>query len=276
MVRTWLVAAALIAATSQPGPAQAFKRLEVGQPMADHTLETPGGETRQLAHTLGAEATAIAFWASWSPRSRTALEALRDLSTVHGESRLAVVAVNVDGPGHGPEMAEAIDTIRAELGTSVTQLVDTDLALFDSCGVVAVPSLVLLDGAGRVAALVSGYSSGAREEFAEHARRVLGMAEPGATVISRAEPDYQPSGPARTHYRMAQLYLSKHRTQPALELLAKALSEDPLNAEARATLATTLRSVGRADEAARLELFHTESEEYCLIPRRAQAAGRWQ
>lgn len=277
MVKTWLIAATVIAATgtAQPGPAQAFKRLEVGHRLADHALTTPGGEARQLADTLGSEATAIALWASWSPRSRDALAGVQELYTAHRSQGLEVVAVNVDGPGHGPEVARMIGAVVNEQGPELTQLVDADLTLYDSLGVVAVPSLVLLDGAGRVAALVSGYSSSARVEFAEHTRRVMGLTETGRTPGDQAS-GYQPRGAAQGHYRMAQFYLRKHRPEQALELLAKALAEDPLHAEARSALAGALRQVGRLDEATRLELAVAVSEEYCLVPRRDHTPARWQ
>ena len=277
MVKTWLIAATLIAATgtAQPGPAQAFKRLEVGHRLADHALATPAGEARQLADTLGSGATAIAFWASWSPRSHDALAGVQELYTAHHSQGLEVVAVNVDGPGHGPEGARVIATVADEQGPALTQLVDADLALYDSLGVVAVPSLVLLDGSRRVVALVSGYSSSARGEFAEHTRRVLGLTEPGRAPGDQAS-GYQPRGAAQGHYRMAQLYLRKHRTEQALEWLAKALAEDPLHAEARSALADALRQIGRPDEATRLELAVAVSEEYCLVPRRDHTPARWQ
>ncbi|HSH68969.1 MAG TPA: redoxin domain-containing protein [Deferrisomatales bacterium] len=273
MVRTWLIAATAIAATgiTQPDPAQAFKRLEVGQLVADHTLMTPGGEARQLASALGSRATAIAFWAHWSPRSREALQGVQDLLVAHRNDGLAVVAVNVDGERPTTE----VHVLLAEAALELTQLVDADLSLYDAYGVVAVPSLVLLDSSRRVATLMSGYSSGALETFAEQTRRVLGLAEPGRSPTGLAT-GYQPRGAAQGHFRMAQLYLRKHRLEQAVELLAKAVAEDPLFTEARDTLADALRQAGRSDEAARLELALVESEEYCLVPRRGHAPAQWQ
>jgi thioredoxin-like negative regulator of GroEL len=273
MIKTWLIAATALAATgiAHPGPAQAFKRLEVGQPVGDHTLATPGGGARQLADTLGPRATVIVFWATWSPRSSEALGDLQALRAMYGGRGLALVTVNVDGPGHDTAPAAG----GAGLGPAVVQLIDADLSLYDAWGVVAVPSLVLLDGGGRVAALSSGYSRSARETFAGHTRKVLGVAEPEPEATARAE-GYRPAGAAGAHYRMAQLLLRKHQTDRALQLLGQALAEDPRFEEARAALAAVLRRAGRPDEALRLELAAVESEEYCLVPRRSQAPARWQ
>lgn len=271
MDRTWLAAAALVAATAtlHPAPAGAFKRLELGQPVADHTLVTPAGEARQLTDLLGSGATAITFWASWSPRSGDALGGLQELRDAFADRGLATLAINVDGPDRGAEDT-AIDGLTAD----VTQLVDADLSLYDEYGVVAVPSLVLLDGTGRVAALSSGYSPSSREQFVRDAGRVLGVAEPEPA----AEPatGYRPAGAAQKHLRMARLYLRKHQTARALELFSQALAEDPGFAEARTALAAALRKNGRPDEAARVELAAVESEEYCLVPRRGLAAAQWQ
>jgi len=102
----------------------------------------------------------VLFWATWSPRSA---EALADAQQLHADKGVLVAAVNVDTAAPDGPTPSALAQMTQDVDFPV--LVDRGLALFEQWGVVAVPSLALVDGDGRVVHVLDGYAPGQRTAF---------------------------------------------------------------------------------------------------------------
>jgi peroxiredoxin len=266
MKRLSVVTSILLLLLSSALPAAAFKRLGVGDELADFALPTVAGEPRKLSEALGAKATLVLFWATWSPRSAEALADFQDLYARHGPQTLTVVAVNVDGQ---EATAERNQSVRSAVERSAVQypvLIDEALAVFDELGVVAVPSIVLIDASSRVVALLDGYAYTTRFDFREKVLGLIGASDTEAKPTPSAAASYTPKGGAVKYLQRGKLYLKKGRAEKALRLFARAVAEDPHYAEACEALGSLLERMGRTDEATRVQAELAQLRTSC-VPR---------
>ena len=89
MIQAFFVAAAWCAV---PPAAAAFKYVEVGQAAPDFSLESTAGTQVQLQEMVtDGKATAVAFWALWSPRSKPMLDDLEKLLATHRDQGFRVL-----------------------------------------------------------------------------------------------------------------------------------------------------------------------------------------
>ncbi len=230
----------------------AFKHSAVGTRSPDFVLFSPDGFPMGLSETLGERATVVVFWATWNPRS---LDALRDLQQLHARfaaDGLEVVSVNVDGEGGGEERRTAVSTVVQDLGLGYPVLVDEDLSVYATYGVMAVPSMVLVGPGGVVSDVQSGYASSSRAKFHRKVLTALGVLTPAPTGEAATNTAYTPSGAAERYLRMGRLFQEKGRTEDAIRYFTRAVAEDPFYPEACQALATVLQRVGRLDEAVRV------------------------
>lgn len=90
------------------------------------------------------------FWATWCIPCRAQKAALEDVVPHYPEGSLRVLAVDV-----GEEDALVREYV-ADNPSPFTVVLDRDTAFFTSLGLVALPSLVVLDGDGRLVEQVTG------------------------------------------------------------------------------------------------------------------------
>ncbi len=246
MVRT--LAAALAALSLLAGPASAFKRTEVGQPVKDFRLPSLDGTEVTLAKSLGAKATLVVFWATWNSRSAEALADFQKLFAERGAQGLAVVAVNVEHQELTEEDRGKIKATVAELGLTYPVVIDKGLVVYNDYGVVAVPSALLVDGQGKVAELVQGYATNTRHEFEDRVLNALGVApERPAAAVSALPPA---EGKAYRYLQMGELFLKRGMKERAEKAFRTAIQEDPGYVKAYEALAEVLEAQEEAAEAA--------------------------
>ncbi|MHB8767157.1 MAG: TlpA disulfide reductase family protein [Deferrisomatales bacterium] len=243
-----VVAAILLAALSGGG-AHPFSRTEAGEPVKDFTLATAGGQPLTLSKSLGAKATLVVFWASWSPRSAEILDDFQKLYDAHRGQGLGVVAVNVEHQEWDPADGERLAAFVAERGIGYPVVYDQNLAVFSAFGVMAVPSSVLVDGGGTVVDVLDGYANTLRVEFRERVLSALGLL-PAAAPAGPAPGAYLPKGKAARYLHMGQVLLERGMAARAEAALRKALEEDPEYGDAHEALAAALDAEGKTEEAA--------------------------
>jgi len=156
----------------------ASERPAVGDPVPMPVMRDLRGGDRSLKALSGPSGLVVLFWAGWSQRSIEQLQRLdaaaRELSA-HG---MAIAAVNVDR-----QTLDENETMRLrdrvdQLGVRVPVLVDRELTLFHAYGVVTIPSTAVIDGKGRLAYFLFGYSHEQREELFDAIDRVAGIRRP--------------------------------------------------------------------------------------------------
>ncbi|MBI5014028.1 MAG: redoxin family protein [Deltaproteobacteria bacterium] len=231
-----------------------MERAVPGQPFGDFTLPDFGGNPVTLRQSLGARATVVVFWASWSPRSAEVLSDLQIFYRKHGRGDLAVVAVNVEHETWDPSDAARLRTYLDGEGVSYPVIVDTDLSVYSGLGLTAVPSSLLLDASGTVVEVLPSYPELQRVEFLERVLVALGHAAAPPAPSPPVVPGYTPKGKAATRFLTAKALLAKGRRAEALAALRDAIQEDPGYRDAYLALAEALDVSGRQEEAA--EVLH--------------------
>jgi len=232
------------------GPASAFKRTEVGDPIKDFRLPTVEGKTVVLAESLGAKATLVVFWAAWNPRSAEALADFQKLFAERAVQGLAVVAVNVEHQELTPEDLGKIKATVAELGLTYPVVLDKGLVVYNDYGVVAVPSALLVDGQGKVAELVQGYATTTRHDLEDRVLAALGVVTETPEAIASALPPAQ--GKAYRYLQMGELFIKRGMKERAEKAFRTAIQEDPGYVKAYEALAEVLEVQEKAKEAAEI------------------------
>ena len=98
----------------------------------------------------------VDFWATWCTPCRAALTELEDWRKRYGPRGLSIVAVSVDGPRNLAKVRPYV----ARLRVSFPVVVDDDGAIQGLYQVTELPTAVLVDTAGRVAATRVGFRRG--------------------------------------------------------------------------------------------------------------------
>jgi Flp pilus assembly protein TadD len=212
-----------------PPTVAAFKYVDVGMtaPVINGrdlmTGEKTGtGDKAEDEH----ETICVAFWATWSPRS---LELLADLKTMY--ERLSgqpfrVISVNVDSQVTTSEVTERVKRIVAGMELPFPVIMDNELEIFYTYGVVAVPSIAVIDAEGVVRSAPSGYSYSVRDRLTGSIETVLGLAAPDEAEIA-AKPAYQPKLKALRYYNLAVRMNHQRLYEKSLSNIELAMAADP-------------------------------------------------
>ncbi|GAB4260937.1 MAG: hypothetical protein Kow0092_10090 [Deferrisomatales bacterium] len=219
--------------------AAAFKQVEVGDPAPSFTLRTLEGRAVSSKDLRGGQVLAVVFWATWSPRSGPMLDDLEQLFQARKDRGFRVVAVNVDHEVLAPEEREAV--ARWAERWSFPVVLDEGLEMYYTYGVVATPSLALVDAGGTVRYVRASYSSAAREDIREAVDGLLGIEAGPDRTGAVAKREYVPPKKATLHYQKGLLLLRRGRVRRAVRDLEKAASLDPKWAEPRVALARLYR-----------------------------------
>lgn len=223
--------------------AAAFKYVEEGQKAPDFTLKDLSGEPIQLEKRLGPKGLVIAFWATWSARSKPALDDLEALYRERKDKGLEVLAVNVDHEHLSDEDLKAVKALAAQWSFPV--LLDDGLALYAKYGVVATPSFAILDAQGTIRFARAGYSSSAKGDIKDAVDGLLGLAEEKAERLHIKMREYVPPKKATLHYQKALVLIQRGMGKKAVKDLEEAAGLDPSWAEPRVELARLYRAEAR-------------------------------
>lgn len=172
----------------------------------------------------GSEVMIIVFWATWSPRSMEVLTDMKELSERYGEQGFKVIAVNVDGQKTSPMGMKEIAEKTAELDLPFPVVVDEGLKTFYAYGVIAVPSLALVDGSGHLRYSPSGYSFSIRDRIVDSTEVLLGL----KTVedLGPLVQGYRPQPKASRYYNLGRRLANQELYERALANLDQAVEED--------------------------------------------------
>jgi peroxiredoxin len=225
MLRRLAVLALLVLVAAPPGSAVALMNLRPGDAPPPFTLPDLAGQPVASATLAGAPA-AVLFWSTWSPRSAEMLDDFKRHAEAYGGKGLRILAVNIDGENLGEAQRAAIREYATSRALPFPVLLDEGLATFAAWGVMAHPTEVVLDAAGRIAYVLPGYPLSLREELETALRRAVGADTPPkpAAPISVG---YVPQGMALQHYNLGRQLLAKGDAGKALEALRRAVAADP-------------------------------------------------
>ena len=197
----------------------------------------------------GSEVVLIVFWATWSPRSMDLLRDLKEMSEEYREHEFRVIAVNVDGQKPTPMMMKEISSKSVELDLPFPIIVDEGLKTFYAYGVIAVPSIALVDGAGHLRYGPAGYSYIIRDRIVDSTEVLLGLREAGALAV--LAPVYRPKPKASRYYHLGRRLASQRLYERALSNLDKSAEIDTGFSSPYSLKGQIQLSMGNWDEAER-------------------------
>src|SRR5512139_1784271 len=177
MLRRIAVLALLVLLAVAPRTAAALMNLRPGDAPPPFTLPDLGGKLVESATLAGAPA-AVLFWSTWSPRSAEMLEDFKRHAEAYGAKGLKILAVNIDGENFGEAQRSAVREYAAARALPFPVLLDQGLVTFAAWGVMAHPTEVVLDAAGRIAYVLPGYPLSLREELETALRHAVGADVP--------------------------------------------------------------------------------------------------
>ncbi len=190
----------------------------------------------------------IAFWATWSQRSIEILEDLKTMTSEYAGHPFRVIAVNVESQSISSLLRDKIKAKVIELEVPFPVIVDENLEIFDTFGVVAVPSTALIDTDGTLLYGPAGYSYVIRDRLADSTQVLLGLKE-------RSEADetlkrgYVPKKRAARYYNLAVQLNRKRMYERALDNLDRAVAADTAFSAPANLKGQIMLTLGRPDEA---------------------------
>jgi peroxiredoxin len=110
----------------------------------DFKLENIYEEEVSLGSYLGKKAVIIVFWATWCPYCRSALVDLKGKREYLNNEGIEVLAVNVG------ESLQKVKSFVAGVGLDFVVLLDRDLMVSDTYGILGVPTFIAISKSGKV------------------------------------------------------------------------------------------------------------------------------
>lgn len=139
---------ALPAAPSAPGAVPT--RIALGSTAPDFSLPDMRGETHTL-HALRGHVVVLNFWAFWCDTWKAEMPQLQELAARQDELGFRLLAISVDGT----RLKEFASRMRSQRPFPV--LLDVGGVVRGEYGVTKVPTVIIIDRAGRVRTLRSAY-----------------------------------------------------------------------------------------------------------------------
>jgi tetratricopeptide (TPR) repeat protein len=236
-----------------PNAVAAFKYLKTGMEVPDFTLKTLAGEDVSISSYRGSPATIVIFWATWSPRSRPALEDAQKLYSEYGDKGLKVIAVNVNRMSISHQDRQEMRAMKDELGLSMPVAVDDGLATYSAFGVVATPSTAILDPDGKIIFEVASYLKNTGADVREQVEVLLGLREPATEAVAVAEEVYKPARKALLYYNLGRNLLRLGNHDKAADKLQDSVEADGKFTSPRILLGHLLLSDKSEESLARAE-----------------------
>lgn len=221
------VAAAAVMMFAIPQASAAFKYVQVGSEVPDFSLTALDGREVSLVKLKEAKFSIVLFWATWSPRS---IEEMKDLEKLYQEYKdkgLEVVGINVNHLTYTFEDRKAIDKVIADTAVTFPIALDKGLETYNTMGVVATPSTILMDQSGKITYEISSYLTFTGEKIRENTEIALGLREAvEEVVVAEEDKGYKPTRKAMLYYNLGRNLLKRGDRDKAIDKLSMSVEED--------------------------------------------------
>ncbi len=245
--RRWVSLVAVALATlwcTKPSVSAAFKNVQVAQTPPAFALKDLAGKEWKSGEVYAKGATAVIFWATWSPRSSEVIRDLEALRAKIGPEKLSVVTVNCEHPAISAADRDAIAAAAKTLGLSGPVLVDDGLVAFNEYGAMALPSTLVIGADGKVSYILAGYPTTLREELADAVRKAAGVP---TEAEQRPLLEYVPKNHALMYYNLGRQLATKGQDEKAEAQLKISVEKDPDFKKSRLELGLLLKRTGRTE-----------------------------
>lgn len=201
--------------------------MEVGSVFEPRKMKTLGMEKIRVPAEEGL--TVVLFWATWSPRSQTALGMWEEYRDKYGEHPLMVITVNADNQRMDSEDISRVRGYVEENSIDLPVVIDKDLELFNELGIMVNPTTLFFDSNGKLTYKLPSFPSSARLDLKEELEIQLGLAsrQTEEETAHRGKLEYQPKNNALLYYNLGLNLHKKGYTDKARDRYIIALQRDP-------------------------------------------------
>lgn len=222
--------------------------MEVGDVFEPRILTARDGREIRIPAKDGL--TVVLFWATWSPRSRSALAVWEQYLKEYGDQPMTVVSVNADNQRMESEDLRRIDEYVEQNNVGLPVIIDSNLDLFNETGVMVNPTTLFFKGDGTLTYKLASFPTSAKLDLKEALELHLGIAPPEEEVEKASgEAPYEPQNNAHLYFNLALNLQKKGFPQKARQRFIVSLQRDPLYPAPLAALEEDLFSDGRTPEA---------------------------
>jgi peroxiredoxin/Tfp pilus assembly protein PilF len=229
--------------------AATLQTLQVGAEAPDFSLQTLDGDTKAFADLKGTKLTVVLFWSTWSRNSAAALRRMEELYRRYADRGLSVIAVNADAQTLDESTLEQIrEEVKREKLTFPV-LLDDHLQTFSDFGVIALPSMLVLDPNRIIRYELSGYPLVGAEELVDFLSASIEGRSLAPSVAAKT--GYQPNAKALRLFNMGRNTLRRSRRMAGTAEIwfKKAIEADPGFMAPRLSLGKFYLDRGRTDDA---------------------------
>lgn len=218
---------ALLGILAVPSATAAFRYLHEGMkmPQVIGADLTNGQEVSSDMFIRDSNILVICFWATWSQRSIEELKALKKIALEYSDKPVQIIAVNVDDAVLSKNKIDEIKQYISDLDLPFPSIIDKNLSIFNSFGVIAVPSTAITDSTGIIKYGPAGYSLTTRELIVDSLLVLLGLKERSESIAIRD--GYIPKDKSLRYYYLALNLRLQGLYERALSNLALAQEADP-------------------------------------------------
>jgi tetratricopeptide (TPR) repeat protein len=192
----------------------ALSSLEVGMEAPDFRLHDTAHSAYGFADLKGEKLTVLVFWATWSSNSQKALRQMQELRQTYAGSGLSVIAINVDRQEMNEAVLARIRQLVERQQITLPVLVDQGLRVFNDYGVIAVPSLVVLNEKRVIRRELSGYPLLGAADLKQYLEAAL---ENRPLTATQEVVGYQPDKRAVRFWNMGRSSMKSERTADMAE-----------------------------------------------------------
>lgn len=215
----------LLSFLALPLHAAAFRNIKEGAPAPDFSLKDLEGKSFSLSGFKGQAVVLVVFWDSGQAKAKQSLEQLQKFYGELKPKGLEILAVAADA-----QNVAQIKEFKTSAGLTFPVLLDDQKAAYSAYGVVAMPSVALVDKNGIMKYAYSGF----RHDFYD---AVKGETEVTLGLKTREQRDqetktfqragYVPKGRAEEYYHAGVTLLRQKESDKALAKFQEAVKEDP-------------------------------------------------
>lgn len=205
--------------------AAAFRNVKEGAPAPEINLKDLEGKSFSLSSFKGKMIVLVVFWDSSQAKAKQSLEQLQKIYGDLKPKGLEILAVAADARN-----ATQIKEFKTTAGLAFPVLLDEQKAAYSDYGVVAMPSVALIDKDGIVKYTYSGFRHDFSDSVKGEAEVVLGLKtreqrEAETKTFKRA--GYVPKGRAEEYYHAGATLLRQKELDKAMAKFQEAVKEDP-------------------------------------------------
>ncbi len=204
--------------------AATLQELQTGMELPEFSLKDPAGKPHTFAELRGEKLTIVLFWSTWDKKSEKALDRIQKLYQQYRERGLTVIAINADGQTISEEALTRIRSTVDRLKLTFPVIIDQGLVFFRDIGVIALPTMLVVDRERVIRYELSGYPLVGAENLADFVATTMEGKKPAIA----GKKVYQPNKNALRLFNMGKnTQKSGRMADTAEQWVRKAIEADP-------------------------------------------------